>query len=165
MKGGQKSTGTIYRDVRDKYHQEVFIHHSNLSILHSLMTSEGTKLLLDKNSLGAEYAAIVYRSEYSSGSDFNLLVFSQKIRDLAAGGMKEATSFLEKRIPCDCLKRMNNDLTNEVKRRICFNCNEETDFYALKECGRCHFAHYCNKGCQVQDWPRHKKTCTIVKSD
>jgi hypothetical protein len=41
---------------------------------------------------------------------------------------------------------------------ICTYCGKEND--DLKECTRCHQAHYCNKECQVADWKAgHKQIC------
>ncbi|XP_071800882.1 uncharacterized protein [Asterias amurensis] len=33
-----------------------------------------------------------------------------------------------------------------------------------KECGQCNELWYCNKECQLQEWPDHKSECNIVKT-
>lgn len=35
----------------------------------------------------------------------------------------------------------------------------------LRACARCHAVQYCSKGCQAEDWPRHKRAvCDKVRA-
>ena len=36
---------------------------------------------------------------------------------------------------------------------------------ARAECAQCHAAWYCGKGCQRNDWERHKKACRAAAKD
>lgn len=40
---------------------------------------------------------------------------------------------------------------------VCLNCNQYAD--TLFSCVRCHFATYCTKQCQRDDWKQHKVFC------
>lgn len=43
--------------------------------------------------------------------------------------------------------------------RICDYCGTPEENVNLKVCGKCSTARYCNKTCQIADWPQHKKIC------
>ncbi|KAJ6586345.1 hypothetical protein DFH09DRAFT_910769 [Mycena vulgaris] len=46
---------------------------------------------------------------------------------------------------------------------ICTTClKSEGPGLDLRRCGKCKGAWYCSRECQKQDWPKHKKSCTLV---
>lgn len=62
-------------------------------------------------------------------------------------------------------------VTNDKQAFVCQNCLKE--YPKLMACGKCGYAHYCCRECQVQDWfgriagliprKRHKKECGWMK--
>ncbi len=46
-------------------------------------------------------------------------------------------------------------------RKVCPHCENEDQFY--KKCSKCKSVSYCNRACQVADWPKHKKICKIYQ--
>ncbi len=45
-------------------------------------------------------------------------------------------------------------------KRICKNCDAED---CHLKCAKCKGVSYCNRDCQVTDWPKHKKICKIYQ--
>ncbi len=46
------------------------------------------------------------------------------------------------------------------KKKVCPNC-EDAD--CLRKCSGCKSVSYCSKGCQISDWPKHKKICKVYQ--
>ncbi len=44
----------------------------------------------------------------------------------------------------------------------CPNKNTPLSDSKTLRCGRCHYAHYCNRKCQQADWPSHKQHCAKI---
>ncbi len=44
-----------------------------------------------------------------------------------------------------------------TRGELCNGCGAHSK--ALKACSRCRKARYCNKQCQIIDWPNHKQVC------
>ncbi|KAI0141084.1 hypothetical protein F4776DRAFT_546606 [Hypoxylon sp. NC0597] len=47
--------------------------------------------------------------------------------------------------------------TSAMVSKICLNCGKNE--VELQKCTRCKMAQYCNKSCQRDDWPIHKRVC------
>ncbi|KAI9007817.1 hypothetical protein DFJ74DRAFT_712057 [Hyaloraphidium curvatum] len=46
---------------------------------------------------------------------------------------------------------------------FCDHCDEdESATRELRKCGRCHFARYCSKECQVAEWKDHNQSCRTI---
>jgi hypothetical protein len=45
----------------------------------------------------------------------------------------------------------------ELVKRTCRACGKASS--TLLACATCRFAHYCDRGCQLQDWAAHKHIC------
>ena len=43
----------------------------------------------------------------------------------------------------------------------CSGCKRKCE--NLKLCGKCFTAGYCNKDCQLEHWPKHKKLCKVLR--
>ena len=43
----------------------------------------------------------------------------------------------------------------------CVTCGIKST--TMKQCGKCKSFTYCDKTCQVKDWPNHKKVCVSIK--
>jgi len=41
----------------------------------------------------------------------------------------------------------------------CFHCKAEGQYNQLLTCGVCTRTYFCNKQCQIDGWPKHKKQC------
>ena len=71
--------------------------------------------------------------------------------------------FLDKKIPCDCLKDAKLRLKHLApKTTRCMNksCDrEEMEVNETLLCGRCKTARYCSEACQLKDWKEHKLIC------
>lgn len=48
------------------------------------------------------------------------------------------------------------------KKKHCANCRTDG---ARKSCSKCQKVVYCNRECQVSDWPYHKRICTPPKKE
>ncbi len=46
--------------------------------------------------------------------------------------------------------------TKKKKSHTCSFCNKTT---GRQHCSSCKTAYYCSPSCQLQDWPKHKKSC------
>ena len=44
----------------------------------------------------------------------------------------------------------------------CWNCKTPLAAAERKFCSGCHFAVYCNRICQVSDWPNHRGDCKEI---
>ena len=63
--------------------------------------------------------------------------------------------FAEVRVSQEKLNKMTRGDFNE-----CVSClSTSTD---NKACAQCHVALYCNRQCQVRDWPVHKTICSLL---
>lgn len=58
---------------------------------------------------------------------------------------------------------------NKGRQHKCWNCGTQDDSgntegagMVLLACQSCRIARYCGKGCQVEDWDRHKEACTEI---
>lgn len=52
-----------------------------------------------------------------------------------------------------------------VVRNVCAACGKEgAAVGTLLNCSRCKVVRYCSKGCQREDWKRHKKSCAAPSS-
>ena len=55
-----------------------------------------------------------------------------------------------------------SDFNPKAKTAECWSCGAK-EAAALKKCGKCRMAQYCNKECQTNDWvTRHKKWCKAM---
>ena len=45
----------------------------------------------------------------------------------------------------------------------CSKCGKE-DEEKLSRCGRCQAVRYCSRECQLADWAKHKKACTLAQT-
>ncbi len=52
----------------------------------------------------------------------------------------------------------------QSKIGTCANDVCENKVERLLKCGRCLFAEYCSRECQLKDWPQHKQVCALLKS-
>uniref|UniRef100_A0A914LQE2 MYND-type domain-containing protein n=1 Tax=Meloidogyne incognita TaxID=6306 RepID=A0A914LQE2_MELIC len=46
-------------------------------------------------------------------------------------------------------------ITCWTEKTKCENCQKE----AKLKCSKCSTAYYCDRNCQIKDWPEHKKNC------
>lgn len=51
----------------------------------------------------------------------------------------------------------NSTLYFDIRKKICDYCKSEKN--DLKICSKCKLCRYCDKECQVKDWPVHKRRC------
>lgn len=72
---------------------------------------------------------------------------------------------LSREVSCPCTTALGESAKKMNRVGVCFNCNVEKDKADLKECAKCLFARYCNRECQVEDWPNHKATCKVIRRE
>ncbi len=51
----------------------------------------------------------------------------------------------------------------QVNVYVCSECSLPT--IKKLECAKCKQITYCSKGCQVKNWPAHKKSCSVGKNN
>lgn len=63
--------------------------------------------------------------------------------------------------PATCMIEDSSLLQRLLEMQTCTFCGVENTVPDTKflACGQCKFVHYCSKGCQKSDWPRHKHVC------
>ncbi|ORY00424.1 hypothetical protein K493DRAFT_312854 [Basidiobolus meristosporus CBS 931.73] len=56
---------------------------------------------------------------------------------------------------------VNKEAARKVSASICYVCGAEL----LKRfcCSHCKAVKYCGRGCQIKDWPLHRKLCSLLK--
>lgn len=74
-------------------------------------------------------------------------------------------SYFRKRIPCSCLDEKYQEVKSVSKVNLCRNrnCCRLEKRRKLLYCAACNTVNYCSRECQVEDWPRHKKSCGVLK--
>jgi hypothetical protein len=105
---------------------------------------------------------IVLINEYSNGCEFNVFEMIQSIRTHKKSHkypLGNVLSRISKNISCS-KKETGIDLHKiQQEYNICNICKKNAKF----QCGKCNTTRYCSKECQLDDWPRHKKICTILE--
>ncbi|CAB9525736.1 expressed unknown protein [Seminavis robusta] len=77
------------------------------------------------------------------------------------GSMRDVVLYIDKKIPCDCLKDMKKKLLEEPEVRRCSNCGKgETK---TMWCPNCECSEYCSKDCQLAHWSIHQFHCPIFQ--
>lgn len=91
-------------------------------------------------------------------------IHAMKIVEMQNADEHTLLSFLKHRIPCSCLDQKYKQVKGITKMGICANhkCSKHERMVvrnAMMCCSRCHLSNYCSRGCQVEDWPKHKFFC------
>lgn len=55
------------------------------------------------------------------------------------------------------LRKILNYEDTILERRVCYTCNKQGK--RLPKCEGCLLTRYCNKKCQLRDWPSHQERC------
>ena len=87
------------------------------------------------------------------------------VAELQHSDLHTLVKFLRKRIPCNCLDELYNEVKSTTKMGLCCNtkCSLPDRRVAQKEmfyCTGCRQVCYCSPGCQKSDW----LSCFISKS-
>jgi len=53
--------------------------------------------------------------------------------------------------------------SKKTGQSCCYSCGGKATTSPLSKCGKCGFALYCSKACQVSHWSCHKKLCKDIK--
>ncbi|CAB9507202.1 expressed unknown protein [Seminavis robusta] len=77
------------------------------------------------------------------------------------GSVLDSITYLDKKIPCDCLSRFKQTLIEDGSETRCCEVCLKTVAKTLW-CSKCLMREYCSKECQVADWPRHKRVCRLL---
>lgn len=72
--------------------------------------------------------------------------------------------WLNKKIPCNCLKVMRQRMKSEAKSTRCEFCRKIKLRSKIYPCGGCQTAMYCSKDCQKNDWVFHKPYCRTMST-
>ena len=143
----------------------------SLSIVKGEVISQCIRLLQLDESIGesdglgfaGQTAIPLFYLENKHFREMGEMVYSTKIlrqlRDVKGDGSRSLIRFLAKRASCDCLQEMYKRVKTHTKMGVCYHCESYKEFMTLGECGRCGVAHYCNRNCQVADWPNQKSYC------
>lgn len=51
------------------------------------------------------------------------------------------------------------EIFESIKPKTCFKCAQVSQMLL---CGKCGYASYCNRNCQLADWQSHKSICQLV---
>lgn len=75
-------------------------------------------------------------------------------------------SFFRRNIPCSCLDEKYKEVKSVTRVGLCHNPNCSLPGHLVKRrkmlyCTRCGTTNYCSRECQVEDWPRHRKNCSL----
>jgi tetratricopeptide (TPR) repeat protein len=86
----------------------------------------------------------------------------KRVQQHAGGGVQDPDPFKEKEEQEEEEDSYEHTLSERVAvaatQLLCGWCGQ-VDIHASKQCGRCQDVLYCNKECQLQAWPEHKKHC------
>lgn len=52
-----------------------------------------------------------------------------------------------------------NFFKDNITTRRCNSCNKLVERQQIKRCATCKKTYYCDKACQIRDWPKHKLNC------
>jgi hypothetical protein len=56
-----------------------------------------------------------------------------------------------------------NRKEQKEKGETCFGCKKKFPPSKLSVCQKCHFALYCTRACQTDDWISHKPKCKVLR--
>lgn len=144
------------------------------SMLKDFLTARAVEYTLKTGSSGGTglfAASILLVESYKSGCrDMEALArlhccgkdFSLKNMDAVAGCERSQLEFYRKRIPCSCLDEKHAAAKSQPKTAACISCRARKERNSFLLCSRCKKAQYCDRSCQIADWPRHKEHCKIL---
>lgn len=131
----------------------------------SFLYGIGTQLILDDN----EDHACVHAEVASFFELWKCGTFGTKQPELFEtnhADIHTLVSFFRRNIPCSCLDEKYKEVKSGTRVGLCHNPNCSLPGHLVKRrkmlyCTRCGTTNYCSRECQVEDWPRHRKNCSL----
>ncbi|CAB9496437.1 expressed unknown protein [Seminavis robusta] len=74
-----------------------------------------------------------------------------------AKSLRDVVMYIDKKIPCNCLAVLKQEILEHSEIRVCNNCKK--DSLNPMWCEDCLAAEYCSKECQLASWPEHQPLC------